>query len=271
MAYNKTDGIVDFFGGKEDIENLILRAVGDPEKRFLEDALRILRLVRFASTLEFQIEEKTFSDAIKCAVNLKTISSERIFTELYKASIGKNFSVIAPFLECGALSFLKIEKLPDFGVIKKVSSLDLAFFTFLHFSSTDILKTLELLKVSGKFKNYCTNLEEILQIKTVGTKADIKRLLLKFDAKHIKDGLILKGILENTSYDNVFYMLQEILQNGEPYLIKHLAITGEILENIGFRGKQIGEILKQLQLLVIESPKLNTTETLLEKLNEISP
>ncbi len=66
LAYNKTEGLKDFFGGQDDLQNKILRAVGNPEKRFREDALRILRLFRFASTLGFSIEEQTLNDAIKC-------------------------------------------------------------------------------------------------------------------------------------------------------------------------------------------------------------
>ena len=67
IAYNENEGIKDFFGGREDIINKILRAVGEPKKRFCEDALRILRLFRFASVLEFTPEEATLKNALKCA------------------------------------------------------------------------------------------------------------------------------------------------------------------------------------------------------------
>ena len=271
IAYNHRDGIVDYFGGCKDIENRILRAVGNPETRFLEDALRILRLVRFASTLEFTPEKETFSAALMCAKNLETISSERIFTELYKASGGKNFSVISPLIEQGFLSFLKLENLPDFETIKKTDSSDLAFFTFLHFSSCDISRTLELLKVSNKFKNYCLGLEEILNAKSVKTKVELKRLLCNFEVDQIKDGLTLKSILNNTSCKDALNTLNEVLENSEPYLISHLAISGEDLKNKGFEGKEVGFCLKRLQQLVIEDPSLNTPVKLTEKLSEISP
>ena len=78
MCYNHSEGLIDLFGGKADIENRILRAVGEPKARFCEDALRILRLFRFAATLGFSIEEKTLSAAIECAPFLKSISAERI-------------------------------------------------------------------------------------------------------------------------------------------------------------------------------------------------
>lgn len=76
--------LVDPFGGEEDIKNKIIRAVGDPNERFEEDALRMMRAVRFAVTLEFRIEEKTFEAIQKHAKLLQFISKERIRDELIK-------------------------------------------------------------------------------------------------------------------------------------------------------------------------------------------
>lgn len=84
MAYNDEAGIVDLFGGMEDLQNKIIRCVGDAEARFGEDALRIMRAIRFSAQLGFEIEEKT-QDAIRLlAPNLKNISAERIQVELIK-------------------------------------------------------------------------------------------------------------------------------------------------------------------------------------------
>ena len=75
MAYNSKDGVKDYFSGREDIEKSILRAVGDPEKRFNEDALRILRLFRFSSVLKFKPDGATLAAALKFADLLKEISA----------------------------------------------------------------------------------------------------------------------------------------------------------------------------------------------------
>ncbi len=90
MAYSLKDDLVDLFGGQEDIQNKIIRCVGQPDKRFEEDALRILRALRFASTLEFEIDKKTTDSIIKNCSLLKNISSERIFSEFKKILCGKN-------------------------------------------------------------------------------------------------------------------------------------------------------------------------------------
>lgn len=80
----QADEVVDFFGGQKDIGKKIIRAVGEPSDRFKEDALRMLRAIRFACQLHFKIEEKTERAVIKLAGNIKFISSERIRDELIK-------------------------------------------------------------------------------------------------------------------------------------------------------------------------------------------
>lgn len=90
MAYNEKDGIVDLFGGMEDIKNKIIRCVGDPDKRFNEDALRIMRAIRFSSTLGFEIEEKTAESIRRNKHLLKNIAAERIRIELEKLLLGKD-------------------------------------------------------------------------------------------------------------------------------------------------------------------------------------
>ena len=95
MAYSPARGLSDPFGGQCDLQNKILRAVGDPIRRFEEDALRILRLVRFSATLGFAVEEETAAAAIKQAPLLKYIAQERILQELEKLLMGE-FAVAAP-------------------------------------------------------------------------------------------------------------------------------------------------------------------------------
>lgn len=90
LAYNEQKGIVDCVGGIDDIKNKIIRCVGEPEKRFKEDALRMLRAVRFAVVLDFSIEEKTALAIKKYAILIKKISAERIREELEKILRSEN-------------------------------------------------------------------------------------------------------------------------------------------------------------------------------------
>lgn len=90
LAYNERDGLIDLFKGIDDIENKCIRCVGDPDKRFNEDALRILRALRFSSQLGFGIDNKTSESIHKNAYLLKNISAERIMSEFLKILSGPN-------------------------------------------------------------------------------------------------------------------------------------------------------------------------------------
>lgn len=89
MAYNEKSGLKDPFGGRLDLENKIIKCVGNPDKRFSEDALRIIRALRFASAYGFSFENKTSKSICKNAALLKNISSERIASELDRLLCGK--------------------------------------------------------------------------------------------------------------------------------------------------------------------------------------
>lgn len=112
--------IIDPFRGQEDLEKRLIRAVGDPDTRFQEDALRLMRAIRLASQLDFKIEEKTF-ESVKANANLiKNISGERIRDELFKILAGeKAFSGIVLLRESGLLEIILPEVTDCFGVLQE--------------------------------------------------------------------------------------------------------------------------------------------------------
>lgn len=89
MACHPKTGIVDLFGGQEDLKNGVIRCVGVPDHRFGEDALRILRAIRFASVYDFDIDPATADAALRLAPTLSNVSPERIFVEVKKMLCGK--------------------------------------------------------------------------------------------------------------------------------------------------------------------------------------
>lgn len=113
MAYNDTEGLVDIFGGMEDLANRTIRCVGNAEARFGEDALRILRAVRFASQLGFEIEEETKQGIQKLAPTLANISAERIQVELIKMLISPNPELLRTAYELGITKVI----LPEFDTM----------------------------------------------------------------------------------------------------------------------------------------------------------
>lgn len=100
LCWNEKDGVVDLFGGTADLQNNILRAVGTPDKRFQEDALRILRGIRFAAVLGFTLEEETANSILRNRALLSAVAKERIRVEFSKLLCGKNAaSVLERFHE----------------------------------------------------------------------------------------------------------------------------------------------------------------------------
>ncbi len=98
LAYNPKKGLIDLFNGKEHIHNSIIKTVGDPDKRFNEDGLRIMRALRFSAVLGFQIEEETAKSIHRNKELLRNISAERLQAELIKLVCGKNaFNVLMEY------------------------------------------------------------------------------------------------------------------------------------------------------------------------------
>ena len=110
MAYNEEQGLVDLFGGIQDLTDRIIRCVGNPAERFDEDALRMLRAVRFAGQLNFKIEENTKAAIEAQHTFLKDVSAERIQTELMKLLVSGHPEMIRAAYETGLTSVF----LPEF-------------------------------------------------------------------------------------------------------------------------------------------------------------
>lgn len=110
MAYNDEEGLVDIFGGISDLKNKTIRCVGNAEERFGEDALRILRAVRFAAQLGFEIEKETQKGIVKLAPTLANISAERIQVELVKMLVSPNPELLRKAYELGITKVI----LPEF-------------------------------------------------------------------------------------------------------------------------------------------------------------
>ena len=269
IAYHSTDGLKDYFGGLTDLDNRVLKAVGEPTQRFNEDALRILRLFRFSATLNFEMEEKTLSAALKLSHGLQNISRERIAVELKKAVCGENIEALAHLINSGGLAFLNINDCPDFEAVKRLrSNQNLAFFTFLYTAKCDVLLCLDELKSSNKLKNYSKTLLSLLASPLPQNKADIKKMLINSDTEAFSDYLLLRETLFCDDISNLQNALTKIIENDEPYLISHLKIDGEELSEFGISGKKIGSTLTLLREKVIEEPSLNTKEQLINYLKD---
>lgn len=112
MAYHPDRGLVDLFHGMDDIRNKVIRCVGSPLERFQEDALRILRAVRFSAQLGFEVEKETEKGISALAANLKCVSAERIQTELVKLLVSSHPDYLRKAYETGVTR----QFLPEFDI-----------------------------------------------------------------------------------------------------------------------------------------------------------
>lgn len=270
MAYNKRDGLKDFFGGRKDIENRILRAVGEPGRRFYEDALRIMRLFRFSSVLGFNIEENTLKAALEYAPTLKSVSAERIYSELLKTVCGKNPAALKPLTDIGGLGFLGVNTSPDYGILPLLGSADTKLFAFLYSGGADVTAALDFLKVPNKTKKNAQDMLTLLNMPFPKTKPEIKEMLYLTSppsAENYFDYRSAYGKDCAAARD----MLTEIIKNGEPYRISDLKIGGRDLKKCGISGRAIGETLEKLRRSVLKNPELNTRSELIKAVKNEPP
>lgn len=263
MAYNQKDGLKDFFGGREDIENRILRAVGEPGRRFYEDALRIMRLFRFSSVLGFDIEENTLKAALEYAPTLKSVSAERIYSELLKTLCGKNPAALKPLTDIGGLGFLELNTAPDYGILPLLGSADTKLFAFLYSGGAEVSPALDFLKVPNKTKRAAQDMLTLLNMPFPKTKPEIKEMLYLTSPSSAENYFDYRSAYSKdcaAARD----MLTEIIKNGEPYRISDLKIGGSDLKKCGISGRAIGETLEKLRRSVLKNPELNTRSELIK-------
>lgn len=250
--------IVDVFGGCDDVEAKIIRAVGNPEKRFCEDALRILRAVRFATVLGFRIESDTKAAAKKLGARLGDISAERKSVELEKILLSDNADRgISLLIECDLAKYVHPEiflpKIP-------LSSLPCSFPTRLSalFKAVPDLASMKLSnEITRKTRALCDDaLYSEAAVKFSDRSASARYMLAKY-GDIAADAALLRG-------DNAFAELISSEGAKSPAVtIRDLAVNGNDLISMGIEQRRLGDILSSLLLAVIEKPELNKKDTLL--------
>ena len=277
MAYSEKRGLIDEFDGERDLEDGVIRAVGDACERFSEDALRILRAIRFAGQLNFKIADETF-DAIKeLSPNIAKVSVERIAKELEKLLLSGNpeyialvyetgiFSVIAPevamLFENGEISAsIKALSKASFPEKKELYQIRLAIFLE-GLGADKAAKLLKRLKLDNDTINTVKKLLGLSLREVENNETDMRRTVK--EAGHKMMPLLLemrraKGLKDNKD------LYKTVIDNGYCTSISELNINGKDLMDAGIpKGALIGSTLERLLELVIEKPELNTRESLL--------
>ena len=260
LAEGEKGEITDLYGGCEDIKNKTIRAVGEPERRFNEDALRILRAVRFAATLDFGIDDETKKAARNCRDGLLRVSVERKKVEIEKmlVSSGADRGVELLF-ELGLEKYIHNEiskpkrslvALPErfevrmaalFGCVDRP---DLSILKLSRAESTGI-------KLLCDKSTFCGEASE----------KNARRLLAKY-GDYCEDAVVLHGSRE------LLDLVKEQRAKNPCLKIADLAVSGGDLKELGFEPRSIGEIMAYLLESVIDEPKLNERDALISLARE---
>ncbi len=268
ICYNPNCGIYDPLNGIDDIKNKTIRAIGNPEQRFSEDALRIMRAFRFSAQLGYDIETETLNNALRLSNLLQNISVERIFIEFKRTLVSSAPEMLSFLLNHGAFEFLGLTKCKVPNETKLLTN-DFS----LRFAALCFKYGLNSSMILRKFKadNITIHNTEIfvrlLNLPKPQSKADIKAMLDLGGLEKFKAMLsFYKSIGFDVGQLNNYF--DEIILNNEPYSIEMLAISGDDLINIGLRGKAVGEALQFMKNEVIKDSKLNTRKRLLKLINK---
>ncbi len=270
MAYNHKDGLVDKFGGEEDIKNRIIRGVGDPDKRFKEDALRMMRAVRFSAQLDFEIESKTLEAIKKNASLIKNISAERVREELFKLIMSEHNERLEILKRSGIAEYVLPEIFRVSGDFSSVNSLsgNIALriaYIFVSIGEENVKNILERLRSDGKTIALACLLVRNSHI-VPEDKYSMRRLINTAE----ENSLLLIELICSIYGKNMEEMtaLYKSVEN-DCCCLEKLAVKGGDITALGIKGKEVGNILNRALDYVLHYPEKNNKEILMNHIKEI--
>ena len=284
LAYHPTKGLQDFFGGIADLRAGILRCVGDPYARFDEDALRILRALRFSSVLDFDIAPET-ADAVHALAHLLTeISGERIIAEFRRMLTGcRAAQLLSDYADVIAVFYPPLagcrgmeQRLSDaFALCRTAQTrLSAAFCLCGCTNESEVRSTLSRLPTERIFIDRVTSLVCQASVVPPVTRPEMRRALSVQSADHIRSQLSLHAALfpaHKNECDIAAALCDSVVSSGDVTRIAQLAVNGRDLSSLGFRGRAIGEALQALLDAVIDDRTENTRESLLSFAGQLLP
>ena len=294
MAYNESNGFVDEFNGIEDLNNHVIRCVGNPIERFSEDALRMMRAIRFSAQLGFDIDSKTYAAIVELAPAIRQVSMERVQVELAKTIMSDNPFYVKQYEQTGLLreNLSYMDEILSGKLVKNAmamlkyapKSTVLRYAAIFNMGEPDRVKAeLKALKLDNYTVDTVTKLvayskdtieENEPAVREAVHKYGKELLALMFENEeariNTKEEIV--GISLNSQrlhLNRIKKMYEDIISRGDCISVKDLDITGNDLMEYGLSGVQIGKTLNELLHIVIENPKLNEKSTLLAMIEHI--
>lgn len=272
MAMQADGEIIDLFGGREDIGRRLIRCVGDPTARFNEDALRMLRALRFSAQLEFSIEDKTLAAIRFCSSRCAALSSERVRDETEKILMTDFPELIGKALELGLYTgrLQYVQRAPE--ILGRIAGLpEERMLRWAAFSAVAVAE-----KIADSADRFLKDMRlDAATVKACALgAAEAQNGPLKRDLLSLKRLLANRGeaaALCAAAASEVLYgeavldAVRNVLSGGECWSVKALAVSGDDLITLGFsQGGAIGRAIQALLEHVLEHPEDNERATLLK-------
>ncbi len=275
IAYHPQEGIKDYFSGQKHIEQKIIKGVGNAAERFQEDALRMLRALRFSAQIGFDIEQKTYEALQQQKGLIKKISVERIHDELEKMLLSEHIEKINLLWQSGLLneiSSMLSEKMEQYGeqVIKQIKKAPfdrmIIWTIFLQYMTAEQGEAfLKYLKFDNNTVKTVVMLLKHLKDDIALEEYELRKKANEMTTEQLNRLLLIQQIQQKQNIKQLRDCFDKILQRGDCITLKELAVTGEDLIKTGMvKGKEIGTMLHFLLDVVHRNPEKNTKEILLQ-------
>ena len=271
LACDALGNIIDYNNGISDLKNKIIRTVGNPNERFDEDALRILRALRFKTVLDFNIEENTKKAMFFKAKLIKNVSIERINQETKKI-LDCSYEAIREYEKILRIAYdynVQLNK-KDYNVLKRLPDHTMKMaYLYSYYDNEVLINRLNNLKLKNETKNlileFISNSKEYKD--NYFDNYQIKKYLSKYGTEEAFIQIQYLCYLHNI---DILYMKEKIDNLlTEVVTLKNLNINGEDLISLGYNGKEIGIILDQLLELVLRDKVKNDNKSLIKAIKRI--
>jgi poly(A) polymerase len=260
MAWNESDGIIDKFGGKRDIWNKTLKFVGNPSERIQEDPLRMLRAVRFVAKTGFTLDKDSFEALKKNTHLIKNVAKERIHDELVRTLKQDNYiNAVKVMKESGLLSEIIPEIKSQYGYNQ--NNPHHSFDLWTH--TENVLKNCKncdyITKLVEKHMDFHRSESDKTirkMVHNIGKENTLRLAKLSFADD--------EGKFKENRHNNLLEKVQKVIDEFDIPKVSDLKLTGFDLMQMGFNGKEIGDVKKYLLSEVLDNGIPNDKETLSE-------
>lgn len=268
MAWSPETGVVDAFGGQQDLQRQLIRCVGEPEKRFDEDALRIMRALRFAAVYGFSIDPATDAAIHALAHTLVGVAAERIRMELVKLLCGEGAGDILraypDVLRVIMPQLAQVDWLSTVAAVEKAPATEILRLAMLlhQLSPEDAKAVLLSLKPDNFTRDQALLLVTHNAYDFQPTRHSLLTALSLFGEEVVRQLLIVRQA-KGADVGELTAILEAALADGICYAVKDMAVGGRDLMALGAKGKAVGECLSYLLSLLIAEELPNDREALL--------